>query len=156
MALPSYAIMGIARSSRISAPVHFSTLSNRRIIDLSIQELLSAYKSKAFGVTEAIDSYIAQQDKYASLNALITTTHTMARTQAQLLDRDSGECANGKLRGIPIAVKDNFCTKVFLCTPFNMNTLEGILECLGKTSTSVLVTHSIDFRAFTRHVHQRH
>lgn len=78
---------------------------------LTIRQTLDGYKNKKFSATEVTKSYIAAAEKNRQLNAFITETFDLALAQAKASDE---KIASGNLRdleGIPLGVKDLFCTK---------------------------------------------
>lgn len=84
---------------------------SNNLISLTITEALDGLKSKKFSATELVDANIKQMESNRDLNAFITETADSARAQAK--DSDA-RIARGEMRpleGIPIAMKDLFCTK---------------------------------------------
>ncbi len=85
---------------------------------LSIRELQAGYKSGAFTVTDVVQSYlerIKKQDK--DLNSYITVWPEEALLQAKRLDKKiKTKTIEGKLFGVPVAVKDVISTKDFTTT----------------------------------------
>ncbi len=79
---------------------------------LTISEAKKGLKANTFSATELTESYIAAMEANRGLNAYITETPDIALSQAKQADERyaKGE-ANGLLDGIPIAVKDLFCTE---------------------------------------------
>ena len=82
----------------------------KELIKLSITESLKGLESKKFTSTELINAHITQAEKYNNLNAYITETFEHARKLAKKADQNYQEGSNRKLEGIPVAVKDLFCT----------------------------------------------
>ncbi len=82
----------------------------KELIKLSITESLKGLESKKFTSTELINAHITQAEKYKNLNAYITETFEHARKLAKKADQNYQEGSNRKLEGIPVAVKDLFCT----------------------------------------------
>ncbi|MBY0533680.1 MAG: aspartyl/glutamyl-tRNA amidotransferase subunit A, partial [Rickettsiaceae bacterium] len=82
----------------------------KELIKLSITESLKGLESKKFTSTELINAHIDQAEKYKNLNAYITETFEHARKLAKKADQNYQEGSNRKLEGIPVAVKDLFCT----------------------------------------------
>lgn len=89
----------------------------------------------------------ALENKY---NAFITITENEAKTQAEKSDkRHKSKAPKSELDGVPIAIKDNFCTKDIKTTcaskmldnfipPYNATVCERLLEAgavlIGKTN----------------------
>lgn len=99
---------------------------------------------------EIVTEYLKAIDEHKDLNAYITVTHDVALQQAQESDmrRKQGK-PKSKYDGIPIAIKDNICTKRVLTTcasgilqnfvpPYNATAYQKLLDAgfvlLGKTN----------------------
>ncbi len=82
----------------------------KELIKLSITDALEGLKSKKFTSTELVYAHIEQAEKYKNLNAYITETFDLAKELAQQADQNYQRGANRKLEGIPVAIKDLFCT----------------------------------------------
>ncbi len=81
------------------------------LISLSITEAVKGLKDKKFSATELVSAHLKQVDACDNLNAFITKTPELALKQAAESD---ARIASGNMRpldGIPIAMKDLFCTK---------------------------------------------
>jgi len=76
---------------------------------LTIKELISGYKNKNFLPSEVISAYIAKIEANKNLNAYITTNFENATRQAKILDQQLNNLP--ELAGIPVGIKDLFCTK---------------------------------------------
>ena len=81
------------------------------LIKLSIAEALDGLKAKKYKATEIVDAHINQAESQKSLNIYITKTFDIARAKAKQSDVNYANGNARKLEGIPIAVKDLFCTK---------------------------------------------
>ncbi len=81
------------------------------LIKLSIADALEGLKAKEYTATEIIDAHIAQAEAQKDLNSYVTETFDIARTQAKQADENYANGVARKLEGIPVAVKDLFCTK---------------------------------------------
>jgi len=79
------------------------------ISEFSLTELASGIKKKDFTSEEATKSFINNSKKTKKLNAYITECFDDAIKSAK--DFDKKKDYKGLLPGIPIAVKDLFCTK---------------------------------------------
>ncbi len=80
----------------------------------SAHELLSLLKNKKVSATEIVNSVYEQIDKYEKdVEAYVTLTKKHALAQAKEVDEGK---RRGPLAGIPIAIKDNMCTKGTLTT----------------------------------------
>ena len=81
------------------------------LVKLSIAEALEGLRSKKYTATEIVDAHIKQAEAQKGLNSYITETFDVARSQAKQADANYANGAARKLEGIPVAVKDLFCTK---------------------------------------------
>ena len=81
------------------------------LIKLSISDALKALKNKEFTVSELVNSHIEQAQKNKHLNFYITDTFDKAINLAKLADQNYSLGKARKLEGIPVGVKDLFCTK---------------------------------------------
>ncbi len=79
------------------------------IIDLTLVELVNKIKKREISSKEVTKSYIYRCEKSKKLNVFITEDFTNALKKAENFDNKPNY--EKKLPGIPIAVKDLFCTK---------------------------------------------
>ena len=79
------------------------------IIDLSLSELVSNIKNKKLSSSEVTSEYVERSKKSKTLNSYIEETFEAAIKKAK--EFDSKPDFNKKLPGIPMAIKDLFCTK---------------------------------------------
>nr|WP_132247836.1 Asp-tRNA(Asn)/Glu-tRNA(Gln) amidotransferase subunit GatA [Marinisporobacter balticus] len=80
---------------------------------LTIAEIKKGYIDKKFTVIEIVSAYIDRIKRLdPKINAFITLCEEMALKEAAILDDkiENGE-EIGQLGGIPVAIKDNICTK---------------------------------------------
>lgn len=88
------------------------------LMSLTAVELGRKIKEKEVSVTEALEAALKQIDaKEAELNCYVTVDREGALKRAQEVQKriDGGELT-GPLAGVPVAVKDNMCTKGLLTT----------------------------------------
>lgn len=78
---------------------------------LSIADSIKGLKNKDFTGIELVNAHIKQIEKHKNLNAYVTETFELALRQAELADQNYAQNKARTLEGIPIAVKDLFCTK---------------------------------------------
>jgi aspartyl-tRNA(Asn)/glutamyl-tRNA(Gln) amidotransferase subunit A len=83
----------------------------QELITLSIIEALKKLQKKEFSTSELIEAHIKQAVKTKHLNSYITENFTEARIKAKLSDKYYMQGTARKLEGIPIGIKDIFCTK---------------------------------------------
>ena len=82
-----------------------------KLTDLSITEALSGLAAKKFSAVELTDAHIKAVEKARPLNAFITETPEIAARQAKESDARRASGKAGALDGIPLAMKDLYCTK---------------------------------------------
>ena len=78
---------------------------------LTIRQTISGLKEKKFSAVEVTQSYIQNIKQNRGLNAFITESFDLALTQANKSDEKISAGIAGDLEGIPLAIKDLFCTK---------------------------------------------
>ena len=78
------------------------------ITDLTLNEIVTNIKKKKISSTEVTKSFVERSEKSKKLNAYITESFSSAIEQAKKFDENPNY--DLKLPGIPIAVKDLFCT----------------------------------------------
>ena len=78
---------------------------------LTIRQTISGLKEKKFSAVELTQSYIQNIEQNRGLNAFITESFDLALTQAKKSDEKISAGIAGDLEGIPLAIKDLFCTK---------------------------------------------
>ncbi len=80
------------------------------LIDLTIVEATKALKEKTVSASELTNAYIEMAEK-TDLNVYITNTFEQAKEQAKKSDEKIARGEMSLLEGIPVAMKDLFCTK---------------------------------------------
>lgn len=78
---------------------------------LTIRQTLTSLKNKEFSSAELTESYIQNIEKNRHLNAFVTESFDVARTSAKASDARIAKGEMRALEGIPLAIKDLFCTK---------------------------------------------
>lgn len=86
------------------------------LIELSLKEAKNGLENKDFTASELTESYIKNCEENKDLNIFITETFDLAREQAKESDKNYQSGNAGILEGIPVGVKDLFCTKGVLTT----------------------------------------
>lgn len=89
-----------------------------KLTDMTAVELSAAIKEKKTTVMEAVEAVFAViAEKEENLNCYVTLDQEGALRRAQEIQKriDAGELT-GPLAGVPVAVKDNMCTKGMLTT----------------------------------------
>lgn len=83
----------------------------RDLLNVTIDEALAGLKAKKFSSSELTKAHIAHMEKNRDLNAYIVETPEIALKQAEAADKKIASGNIGLLEGIPIGVKDLYCTK---------------------------------------------
>ena len=78
---------------------------------LTLTETLEGLKNKQFSATEVAQSYIKAMEDNRRLNAYVLETPEIALRQAEESDARYANGTNKALDGIPMGIKDLFCTK---------------------------------------------
>ena len=80
------------------------------LTSLTLVQARDALRKKEFSATELVETHLAAMEKARALNAFVLETpevaHAMARASDERLARGEG----GPLEGVPLAIKDLFCT----------------------------------------------
>ena len=106
-------------------------------IDLSLAELRDALKKKDVTSLEATDAYLSRIEAAGDLNAFITITGDKAREMAKASDDRLAKGEGGALEGVPLGIKDLFCTEETLTTA-GSHILDGFQPKYESTVTSNL------------------
>jgi aspartyl-tRNA(Asn)/glutamyl-tRNA(Gln) amidotransferase subunit A len=104
---------------------------------LSIAEARDGLRTKKFSARELADAYNEAVEKIKPLNAFITATPERAREMAAASDARLATSEALPLDGIPIAIKDLFCTKGVLTTAAS-HILDGFVPPYESTITEKL------------------
>ena len=81
------------------------------LTDLTIAELKDKLGNKEVSSREVTEAYIKRIEEHASLNTYITTNFDGALEAADLSDKKYAAGDAGLLEGVPLGIKDLFCTK---------------------------------------------
>ncbi len=87
-----------------------------KLTDLTIAEARDGLNKKAFSAVELTEAHIQSVEKARALNAFVTETPALARAAAAESDKRIASGAMRPLEGIPMGIKDLFCTKGVLTT----------------------------------------
>ena len=82
-----------------------------KLNELCLHEARDGLKNKSFSARELIADHIDVMESSRALNAFITETPEIALKSADSSDEKISKNTNGPLEGLPIGVKDMFCTK---------------------------------------------
>jgi len=80
------------------------------LTDLTIASALSGLKNKEFSAIELTQSHITAMENARGLNCFVTKTPDIALKQAAAADARYADGANLPMDGVPIGMKDLFCT----------------------------------------------
>ncbi|HVG80794.1 MAG TPA: Asp-tRNA(Asn)/Glu-tRNA(Gln) amidotransferase subunit GatA, partial [Methylomirabilota bacterium] len=108
-----------------------------RLTDLTISEALDGLSRKSLSAAELAEAHIAAVESARALNAFITETPDRARSMAKASDARRAKGTAGLLEGIPLAIKDLFCTEGVLTTA-GSHILEGYKPQYESTVTARL------------------
>ncbi len=105
---------------------------------LTIAEALDGLKKKEFSAVELTQAYIKEMENKRRLNAYVLETPEIALAQARVSDEKYASGTNGALEGIPLGIKDLFCTKDIRTTACS-HILDGFEPQYESTVTSKLL-----------------
>ncbi len=83
----------------------------KEITKLTIHETLDSLKNKNFSAVELTEAYLQNMEAGKRYNAYITECADKALEQAKKADERYAAATNRALEGIPLGIKDLFCTK---------------------------------------------
>ena len=83
----------------------------RELENLTISKALSLIEKGEITALQLTEFYLSKINSSKKLNAFCLTTSDLALKQAENCDKIIKSSNRGKLCGIPIAIKDIFCTK---------------------------------------------
>ena len=104
--------------------------------DLTLKQTLNGFKNKDFTALEVAAHYI-DAAQASSTNAFITFTPEIAEQQAKKSDERYAKGDNALLDGIPLGIKDLFCTNGVKTTAAS-KILENFVPPYESTITSKL------------------
>jgi len=107
------------------------------LTDLTLAQLSAAMAKKEASALEVADAHLAKLDEHRALNAFITETPDKAREMAKASDARRAKGEAGLLEGVPLAIKDLFCT-VGVQTTAGSHILEGFVPPYESTVTANL------------------
>lgn len=83
----------------------------KEITKLTIHETLDSLKNKKFSAVELTEAYLQNMEDGRHYNAYVTECADKALEQAKKADERYAASTNRELEGIPLGIKDLFCTK---------------------------------------------
>ena len=108
------------------------------LTDLTISQAISGLKNKEFKATELTKAYIRNMENGRKYNAYVTECLEKAMEQAEVSDEKYAKGIAGALEGIPLGVKDLFCTKDIRTTACS-HILENFVPQYESTVTKKLL-----------------
>ena len=81
------------------------------LISLTLAQARDALRKKDFSATELVEAYLAALEKARALNAFVLEAPARARAMARVSDERLARGEGGPLEGVPLAIKDLFCTE---------------------------------------------
>ncbi len=107
------------------------------LTDLTIAEARDGLRKKSFSAKELARAHVAAIEKARDLNAFITETPERAMADAEAADARLAKGEARPLEGIPLAIKDLFCTSGILTTAAS-HILDGFKPPYESTVTANL------------------
>src|SRR5262245_41122034 len=104
---------------------------------LTVSEALAGLEKKKFSAVELAQAHIKAMEAARDLNCFITETPEVALKQAKESDARRKAGKAGPIDGIPLAIKDLFCTEGVQTTAAS-RILEGFIPTYESTVTSQL------------------
>ena len=109
-----------------------------KLTDLTIAEALKGLKNREFSAVELTKEYIRAMEEKRGLNAYVTETPEAALKQAESSDEKYRRGDNASLEGIPLGIKDLFCTRGVKSTACS-RILDGFVPQYESTVTQKLL-----------------
>ena len=81
------------------------------LTDLTVAELAKALVKKETSALDVAEAHLKKLDEHRALNVFVTETPDRARDMARASDARRARGEAGLLEGIPLAIKDLFCTE---------------------------------------------
>src|SRR5690606_18824912 len=81
------------------------------LTDLTLTKARDALKSKEFSASELTEAHLSAMEAARPLNAYVLETPDRARAMARASDERLAKGEGGPLEGIPLGIKDMFCTE---------------------------------------------
>jgi aspartyl-tRNA(Asn)/glutamyl-tRNA(Gln) amidotransferase subunit A len=107
------------------------------LTELTIAAAADGLRAKAFSAGELVEAHVRAVEAARPLNAFITETFDQARAAARAADRKLGRGEGGALEGVPVGIKDLFCTEGVLTTAAS-HILDGFVPPYESTVTANL------------------
>ncbi len=111
---------------------------------LTIAKAREGLKKKEFSAPELVEAYAAKMAENRKLNAYVCETTEQALEQAKASQEKINHGEGGDLEGIPLGIKDLFCTKGIPTTACS-NILKGFVPPYESTVTTHLLAAGANF-----------
>ena len=82
-----------------------------KLTSLTLAQARDALRNKEFSALELTDAHLAAMEKARALNAFVLETPARARDMARASDARLTKGEGGPLEGLPLGIKDLFCTE---------------------------------------------
>ena len=82
-----------------------------KLIRLSLAQAREGLDKRDFSAVELTEAYLKEMETHQSLNAYITELPEQALAAAKESDKRLAKGEGGSLEGMPLAIKDLFCTE---------------------------------------------
>ncbi|MGK2284679.1 Asp-tRNA(Asn)/Glu-tRNA(Gln) amidotransferase subunit GatA [Pedomonas sp. V897] len=113
-------------------------MSATDLTELTVAEMRDGLKAKRFSAVELTQAHIRAMEQARVLNAFIVETPELALEQAKAADAAIARGEAGPLAGIPLGIKDLFCTKGVQTTAAS-KILEGFVPTYESTVSANLL-----------------
>ena len=113
------------------------------LVKLTVTQAKKALDDKKISSVELTKAYIAEMEKNRNLNAYVLETPDIALKQAEISDAKYANNTAGALEGIPMGIKDLFCTKGIRTTACS-HILDGFVPPYESTVTQKLLDAGIN------------
>jgi aspartyl-tRNA(Asn)/glutamyl-tRNA(Gln) amidotransferase subunit A len=107
------------------------------LTSLTLAQTRDALRKREFSATELADAYLAAVEQARALNAFVLETPDRARAMAEKSDARLAKGEGGPLEGLPLAIKDLFCT-AGVRTTASSRILESFVPTYESTVTANL------------------
>ena len=114
------------------------------LTELTIAEAREGLRNKEFTAAELTESYIQNMEKKRPLNAYVCETPEQALERAKVSQSRIEAGDGGDLEGIPLGIKDLFCTKGITTTACS-KILQGFVPPYESTVTAKLLAAGANF-----------
>ena len=115
-----------------------------KLNQLTIAETLRGLKNKEFSARELTGEYLKAMEASRHLNAYVLETPEIALQQAEIADKNYAAGTNRALEGIPLGIKDLYCTKGIRTTACS-RILQGFVPPYESTVTANLLNAGATF-----------